>query len=108
VTINHINGLPAVAEAPCGQFELLNLRIVSAGFGIATVRIAGFHLRCLIVTRRPSGRIVIRPPKILSRDGQHDYGWAYVPQPGVREAIEAAVGVVWDHAEGADKASDGA
>ncbi len=79
--------------------ELVNLRIVRPGFGIPTVRLMAVHLRCLGVTKRLDGRIVVRPPKILSRDGSADYGAAYALQSGVREAIEAAIAGLWDQAE---------
>jgi hypothetical protein len=90
------------ALAAGGLVEMINLKIIRPDFAIASVRLREVHLRNLTVKKLPDGRLLVRPPKILSRNGEVDYGPAFQLQPGVRETIEVALADLWARAEAVD------
>lgn len=87
------------ATLPIGLIELINLKIIRKDFAVVSVRLSSVHLRNLGVVRRSNGKIVLRPPTILSRNGESDFGMAYALQPGAREAVEAAIATLWKRVE---------
>ena len=74
--------------------ERVSLRRISPVLGFADVRLEQVNLRSMRVEMRPDGRLTITPPQQQGRDGR---SWPlYALQPGVREAIEQAIAVVWE------------
>jgi hypothetical protein len=82
--------------------EIINLRRVRAGFGIASIRLPHCHLRNIAVSVLPCGRLKIRPPKVLSRNGRTDYGAAFALEPYMQQAVEAAISALWARLVDAD------
>jgi len=88
-----------------GGIERVSLKIIRPGFGIAEVRLIDVNLRNLGVAKKPDGSIRVHPPRIISRNGQADYGVAFALQPFTRQAIEAALLEIWDRMEADDDAA---
>lgn len=77
--------------------ERISLRVITPTFGTASVRFESVHLRHLLIEVRPEGKLRIRAPKVKSRSGI-ELGEAYHLQPGVREAVEQAIALLWARA----------
>jgi hypothetical protein len=88
---------------PVPLIERISLRVVSPRFGIASVRFDAVNLHHLVVEALPDGKLRIRPPQVVTRSGR-ELGNAYALQPYAREAIEAAIAVVWERARAAESA----
>ena len=74
--------------------ELIRMRRISPDFAYADVRLPGVHLRNIAVALQRNGTLLITPPSTTGRDGRL---WAcYSLQPGVREAVEAAITQSWE------------
>jgi hypothetical protein len=89
----HADLKPVAGPAP----ETISLRVFGRNKGIVHVRVAGIHLRNILVTIADDGSAKIKPPRIVSRSGV-DYGIAFALPPGQREDIERAIAVVWARA----------
>ena len=84
-----------MAARPGSIVEMIRLRVIGPDVGFADVRLTDVHLRNLRVRRGLDGKLTITPPRILSRNGEHDYGLAFAIQPAALPAIERAIRDIW-------------
>lgn len=89
---------PRQAIAAGRMVETINLRIIRPALAVVHIRLHDVHLRNLIAERRQDGSVRIRPPKIITRNG-NDLGPAFALQPHARTVIEAAVCELWSQVE---------
>jgi hypothetical protein len=77
--------------------ETVRLHRIGADFAFASVRLPGVMLNGLQVRVQPDGELRITPPSTPDKSGRM---WpCFTLQPGVREAVEASIAVVWARSE---------
>ena len=88
-------------RVPCAhvlrsRVERIDLRRLSPTYGFADVRLEAVHLRGLKIEQAADGRVSIRVPEQTDSAGRARP--LYSLQPGWREAVEAEVLRMWQHA----------